>query len=299
MLRSMTAFATRSGSHATRDWTWEMRGVNGKGLDLRLRLPEGAEALEAPLRATAAKRLARGNVTVMLRLRDTRAAGALTLDAEALDVALAALAETECCADARGLTLGPSTAAQVLALRGLLEVGSEGTEAAGLDEITPALTADFEALLAEFTAMREAEGAALGAVLGGQIDRIEALTGAATDALDARAETIAQAHRAALARVTEHAAQADPDRIAQELALVAVRLDVTEELDRLRAHVAAARALLAQGSPVGRKLDFLAQEFMREANTLCSKAQHAGLTAVGLDLKTVIDQMREQIQNVE
>ncbi|MDZ7709765.1 MAG: YicC/YloC family endoribonuclease [Roseovarius sp.] len=296
MLRSMTAFATSSGQHGAQGWTWEMRGVNGKGLDLRLRLPEGLEGLETRLRAATAKHLARGNVTVVLRFHDTPVAGGLALDEGALDVALAALAETERRADALGVTLAPSTGAQVLALRGLLETGTGTTDTS---DITPALAADFDALLADFVAMREAEGAALARVLGDQIDRIEGLTGAAAGTLDARAEAIAAAHATALARVTEQAGQIAPERIAQELALVSVRLDVTEELDRLRAHVAAARDLLAKGSPVGRKLDFLAQEFMREANTLCSKAQNADLTAVGLDLKTVIDQMREQIQNVE
>ena len=184
----------------------------------------------------------------------------------------------------------------MLGLRGLLETR---TGPAATDDIAPALAAGFDALLADFVTMREAEGTALARVLGDQLDRVEALIEAAAGTLDARAETIAAAHATALARVTDQAGEIAPERIAQELALVAVRLDVTEELDRLRAHVAAARDLLAHGSPVGRKLDFLAQEFMREANTLCSKAQHADLTAAGLDLKTVIDQMREQIQNVE
>ncbi|WP_210876992.1 YicC/YloC family endoribonuclease [Roseovarius autotrophicus] len=296
MLRSMTAFATRSGARGDCAWTWEMRGVNGKGLDLRLRLPEGIEGLEAALRVAAGRRLARGNVTASLRLQSAAAAAGLVLNEAALDAALAALAETERRADARGLTFAPATAAQVLGLRGILEPGEAVTAQADLAEV---LAADFDALLAEFTAMRETEGAALAEVLAGQIDRIEALTGGAGTMLAARAEAIAESHRAALARVIEKPAEIAPERIAQELALVAVRLDVTEELDRLRAHVAAARDLLAQGSPVGRKLDFLAQEFMREANTLCSKAQNAGLTAIGLELKTVIDQMREQVQNVE
>lgn len=296
MIRSMTAFATRSGQHGPRAAVWEMRGVNGKGLDLRLRLPDGVEGLETRLRSAAAKRLARGNVTVVLRFHDIAEAGGLSLDGGALDVALAALAETERRADAAGLTLAPSTAAQVLALRGLLETGGAPVAAAADG---PALEAEFDALLGDFVAMRAAEGAALDRVIADQLDRIAALVTQAEDTLGARAGGIAEAHHTALARITGQAGQVPPERIAQELALVAVRLDVTEEIDRLRAHVAAARELLAQGSPVGRKLDFLAQEFMREANTLCSKAQNGALTAVGLDLKTVIDQMREQIQNVE
>jgi len=296
MIRSMTAFATRSGQLGPLAWTWEMRGVNGKALDLRLRLPEGAGGLETGLRAMAGKRLGRGNVTVVLRFQDMAAGDALSLDAAALDVALAALAETERRADAAGLALAPSTAAQVLGLRGLLEAG---TTAVPDDEIAPVLEAEFGALLGDFVAMRESEGAALARVIAGQLDRIAGLVAQAEDTLGARAEAIAKAHRAALARVTDQAGQVPAERIAQELALMAVRLDVTEEIDRLRAHVAATHELLTQGAPVGRKLDFLAQEFMREANTLCSKAQNAELTAAGLELKTVIDQMREQIQNVE
>ena len=296
MIRSMTAFATRSGQHGPRAWTWEMRGVNGKGLDLRLRLPDGAEGLETRLRAAAGKRLGRGNVTVVLRFHDTEPGGGLSLDAGALDMALTALAETERRADAAGLTLAPSTAAQVLALRGVLETrAATGIQDADLS----ALEAEFETLLGDFVAMRAAEGAALAELIADQLDRIAALVSEAEGLLEARAEAISEAHRTALARVGDQAGQVPPERIAQELALVAVRLDVTEEIDRLRAHVAAARDLLAQGSPVGRKLDFLAQEFMREANTLCSKAQNAALTAAGLGLKTVIDRMREQIQNVE
>jgi uncharacterized protein (TIGR00255 family) len=296
MIRSMTAFATLGAEDGARARTWEMRGVNGKGLDLRLRLPEGAEGLETRLRAAAAARLARGNVTVTLRFHDRDAAGALALDSGALDTALAALAETGRRAEAAGLALAPSTAAQVLALRGVLDTGAASPPKT---EDGAALAAEFDALLADFVAMREAEGAALARLIAGQLDRIAALVTQAEGILEARAGTIAETHRAALARIVGEAGQVPPERIAQELAMVAVRLDVTEEIDRLRAHVAAARALLAQGSPVGRKLDFLAQEFMREANTLCSKAQHAALTAAGLDLKTVIDQMREQIQNVE
>lgn len=295
MLRSMTAFATRSGAHGNVRWEWEMRSVNGKGLDLRLRLPEVA-GLEAGIRAAAGKHLVRGNVTVSLRFQTAAAAEGLMLNEAALDAALAALTETERRADLRGLTLAPATAAQVLGLRGILEPGAVVAEEADLAEV---LLADFELLVSDFNAMRAAEGAALAQVLTGQVDRIEALTEAAGDALVIRAEAIAESHRAALARVMEQPPEIAPERIAQELALMAVRLDVTEELDRLRAHVGGARELLAQGSPVGRKLDFLSQEFMREANTLCSKAQNSGLTAIGLDLKTVIDQMREQVQNLE
>ena len=147
--------------------------------------------------------------------------------------------------------------------------------------------------------MREEEGTALARILGDQLTMVEALVAQAAELAEARRGLMAETLRANLARVMENADGADPDRVAQELALIAVKSDVTEEIDRLRAHVAAARALLDKGGPVGRKLDFLMQEFNREANTLCSKAQNSELTAVGLDLKAVIDQMREQVQNIE
>jgi len=184
----------------------------------------------------------------------------------------------------------------VLSVRGVLETASVEEDPAPL---RAALLADLPALLAEFTAMRTAEGAALHAVIADQLSQIAALTRAAKAEADARRDIAPATLREALARVLDHSDGADATRVAQELALIAVKQDVTEELDRLAAHVDAAHALLADTGPVGRKFDFLMQEFMREANTLCSKAQALALTRIGLDLKTVIDQMREQVQNVE
>ena len=296
MLRSMTAFAAAKGAQDGFSWTWEMRSVNGKGLDLRLRVPDWVDGLEAGLRARAGKALGRGNVSLNLRLLRDDGAGALAVNAAQLEDVLTAMSEVENRAMARGVTLAPATAADLLGLRGVLESG------AGEDDTTAlckTLLADFETVLAAFLDMRATEGRALAAVLTAQLDDIERLTDEAAQAAEARRPEMEQAFKAALARVMETADTADEARIAQEMALIAVKADVTEELDRLRAHVAAARDLLAAGSPVGRKLDFLSQEFNREANTLCSKAQNKALTATGLELKTVIDQMREQVQNVE
>ena len=296
MLRSMTAFAAAKGAQDGFSWTWEMRSVNGKGLDLRLRVPDWVDGLEAGLRARAGKALGRGNVSLNLRLVRDDGAGALAVNAAQLEDVLTAMSEVENRAMARGVTLAPATAADLLGLRGVLESG------AGEDDTTAlckTLLADFETVLAAFLDMRATEGRALAAVLTAQLDDIERLTDEAAQAAEARRPEMEQAFKAALARVMETADTADEARIAQEMALIAVKADVTEELDRLRAHVAAARDLLAAGSPVGRKLDFLSQEFNREANTLCSKAQNKALTATGLELKTVIDQMREQVQNVE
>ena len=162
-----------------------------------------------------------------------------------------------------------------------------------------ALRADLDPLLADFAAMRASEGKALAAVISAQISQIDTLTAEAKTAAESRRDDQARVLNDNLARVMSGVAEADPDRVAQELALLVVKADVTEELDRLAAHIAAARTLLAEKGAVGRKFDFLMQEFMREANTLCSKSGNAALTRIGLDLKTVIDQMREQVQNVE
>jgi uncharacterized protein (TIGR00255 family) len=214
----------------------------------------------------------------------------------ALAAVLKAMAEVEQTAMDAGLTLAPANAADVLAVRGVLDTSAAEIDTAPL---RAAILADLPALLAEFAAMRAAEGAVLASLIGAQLEDVARLTEAATQEAAARRAAAAGHLREALAKVLDNVDGVDETRLAQELALLAVKNDVTEEVDRLRAHIGAARALLADGGPVGRKFDFLMQEFMREANTLCSKAQSMALTRIGLDLKTVIDQMREQVQNVE
>jgi uncharacterized protein (TIGR00255 family) len=209
---------------------------------------------------------------------------------------LDALGKVEEQAAARSLSLAPTSAADLLALRGVMEQSAAEEDPA---PVVKALRKEFESLVAEFVQMRETEGAALAAVLNSQLAQVEALTGEAAKKAEDRKPKVAEALKANLARVLENSDGADPDRVAQELAMLAVKADVTEEIDRLGAHVAAARDLLDAGGAVGRKLDFLMQEFNREANTLCSKAQNSDLTATGLELKAVIDQMREQVQNIE
>ncbi len=297
---SMTAFATArgqgQGDFAGHSWVWEIRSVNGKGLDLRLRLPDGIEGLEPAVRAELTRQLARGNVSVGLRLARASGAEGLRVNPEALAIALAAVAQVQAAADAAGVALAQPSAADLLTLRGVTEAGS--SDALDTAPLLAALLDDFRAALDAFQTMRAAEGQALGAILSGQIDGIAALAATARTAAEARRPRAAQALDAALARVAG-TVDTDPTRLAQELALLAVKADVTEELDRLAAHIAAARALLAQGGAIGRKFDFLAQEFNREANTLCSKAGDITLTGIGLDLKHLIDQMREQVQNLE
>lgn len=295
---SMTGFAARRGAGAGHAWVWDLRSVNGKGLDLRLRVPDWIEGLEPAVRSEVQKAVTRGNVSLTLKVvqDEGRDDTAFRLNDGALAAALAALGRIEAAAMASGVTLGQATAADVLALRGVIDASQQETD---MTPLRQALLADLPGLLDDFSASRRAEGRALAAVLGAQVGRIGELTAAAQLEVTARAAFQAAALREALARVLVATDTVDETRLAQELALLAVRTDVTEELDRLAAHVAAAEAHLVDADPVGRKLDFLMQEFMREANTLCSKAQSLALTRIGLDLKTVIDQMREQVQNVE
>ena len=298
MTLSMTGFAAAKGQGAGHVWAWDIRSVNGKGLDLRLRVPDWIDGLEAALRAELGRALLRGNVSLSLKLSRDGAEGGEGLRVNPLVLAdvLGALATIEDAAMARGVTLGQPNSADVLAFRGVLETASLDADTAPLRS---AILADLPPLIADFQAMRVGEGAALGAVIAAQVTRIATLTDDAKTEAAARNATSAATLRDALAKVMASVDGVDPNRVAQELALIAVKNDVTEELDRLCAHIDAARALLAEPGQVGRKFDFLMQELMREANTLCSKSQSLGLTRIGLDLKTVIDQMREQVQNVE
>ncbi|GAB1362885.1 YicC family protein [Rhodobacter sp.] len=297
MTVSMTGFAARRGAGAGFGWAWDIRSVNGKGLELRLRVPDWVDGLEVALRAELQKAMGRGNVSLSLKLsREAGEGPVLRVNEEVLSGVLAALARAEAVAMAAGVTLAQATAADVLAMRGVLETSAAEEDTSPL---RAAILADLPALLAEFHAMRQAEGAALQRVIGSQLDQIAALVAEARAQAAARRDKASDALRAGLARLLDVADGLDEARIAQELALLAVKQDVTEETDRLTAHVAAARALLADSAPVGRKFDFLMQEFLREANTLLSKSQDLALTRTGLDLKTVIDQMREQVQNVE
>jgi uncharacterized protein (TIGR00255 family) len=293
----MTGFADLAGSAEGQAWAWEARSVNGRGLDLRLRLPDGLETLDASVRASAAKRVARGSVTIGLRFSKGTSGSLPRLNPVALEAAVAAALAASEAASRGGLDLAPMTAADLLAVRGVVD-----TEAVAPGEnqaLVERLAAEADGLLAALAAARTAEGVVLGGLLAAQLDRIEALVGAARSTAEARAGRTGALLRTRLEAVLAGTTLVDEARLAQELALVAVRADVTEEIDRLQAHVAAARGLLQADGPVGRKLDFLMQEFNREANTLCSKAGSSELTAIGLELKVAIDQAREQVQNVE
>lgn len=294
MTMSMTGFATAAGAAEGWRWSWELRSVNGRGLDLRLRLPDWIPGLEQALRARVRGRAARGSLTLSLRL-SREAGGPGGIDRAAIEAALAEIRAVEGIAAAEGRELSPVRATDILAMRPAAELPDE----AGLAALREALLAHAEAeLLPAFARTRVEEGRALDAILTARLDEIGDIVSRARHAAEARRAGQGAGLRAAIDRLGAEVA-VDPDRLAQEVALIWVRQDATEELDRLAAHLAAARDLVSGAGPKGRKLDFLMQEFNREANTLCAKAQDAALTALGLDLKTVIDQLREQVQNVE
>jgi uncharacterized protein (TIGR00255 family) len=300
-MRSMTGFASHTAicdlDGQRLELEWDMRAVNGRGLDLRLRLPETLGMIEKTVRDKIAAQVARGNVTLSLKLRQSGAGAVAPVDQVALDGVLAALDQVNTTAQAQGVLLQAPTALDLLAWRGVL---AQGQDFATIDPAVmgAAVLAHLDPVLAAFDDMRVQEGTALAQVLTAQLDQIVALTHAARAMLPARAQAMADHLARAVAQVLD-TTRADPARLEQELAVQLVKTDVTEELDRLDAHCASARAMLDSAAPIGRKLDFLMQEFNREANTLCSKAQHLELTRIGLDLKTVIDQMREQVQNLE
>ena len=296
MLRSMTGFASDTGALDPFSWTWELRSVNGKGQDLRLRVPDWIEGLETALRKKLGAETARGSITLSLRLAREEQSGVLQVNQSQLSSILDAISAVETQAMDAGISLAPSKASDIVAMRGVLEATAPEEE---VETLRATLLAQADDLISAFNEMRVSEGVALERVLKQQLADLEALTAEAADHATARAEQTAETLRRNLARVLDNTEGLDEGRIAQELALLAVKSDVTEEIDRLGAHVTAARDLIADGGAVGRKLDFLMQEFNREANTLCSKAQSKDLTRCGLALKAVIDQMREQIQNVE
>ena len=292
----MTAFASHTGSSGATSWIWELRGLNARGLDLRLRIPDELDGVEATVRTVLKQHLHRGSVSLALRLSHEDKATAMVMNSMQIDSILKALNTVQERAKSMGVTLAQPNAADVLSQRGVMI--QDKTNYVNIDLID-ALKQSFELLVADFIAMRQTEGEALKTVVNDQLHQIKTLVAQAASVAEERKPFVAKQLSNAMQSVLNNVADVEPARIAQELAMLAVKSDVTEEIDRLGAHVNAARALLDDRKPAGRKLDFLTQEFNREANTLCSKAGASGLTAIGLELKAVIDQMREQIQNVE
>lgn len=294
----MTGFAAREGALGDWVWTWDLKSVNARGLDLKIRVPDWVPGLDQTLRKRMGGQVTRGSVTVSLRLarqQDTTQA----INETALEAALATIAKVTHRAEGHDLALPLPNALEILTFRGVSEVAQPDGDA--LAALRDALLSDFDLACPEFISSRTREGESTAETLRATLDALEAMVAAARALLPQRAERQAVQLNKSLQSVLDLVGQEAPDpaRIAQELALLAVKADVAEELERLESHISGARDILNGDGPMGRKLDFLMQEFNREANTLCSKANDTELTRIGLDMKVRIDQMREQVQNLE
>ena len=293
-LASMTGFARAHGAAGTYGWAWEIKSVNSKGLDLRIRLPPGWDAVEAPVRASAAKALARGAVTANLEVKREGAVAAVRVNEEVLAAVLATMQSVAKRVDAQAPTLDG-----ILGMKGVIEVVEAEESEDARKKAEAAVVAGFDKALADLVTARRGEGEALRQILTVRIEEIARLVAAAEASPARKPEAIRAKLAEQVALLLDTGAKFDSDRLHQEALLIAAKVDVREEIDRLEAHIAAARELLKNGGAVGRRLDFLAQEFNRESNTLCAKSNDAALTAVGLELKATVDQFREQVQNLE
>jgi uncharacterized protein (TIGR00255 family) len=288
----MTGFARTQGEADGISWVWEVKSVNGRGLDLRLRLAPGFDALEPELRAAASRRFRRGNLSASLSVARTTPP-ALRINRGALDQLVALIGDLTGEVEA-----APPRLDGLLALRGVVEAVEDEDDAI-VEVRRRSVQAGWEAALDGLSAARAEEGARLDALMRSQIEEMAALVDAAADCAATQPEAIRERLRTMLAALADLVPALPEERVAQEIALLATRADIREEIERLRAHIAQADELIGDGEAVGRRLDFLCQELNREANTLCSKSADIELTRVGLALKSAIEQFREQVQNVE
>ena len=291
---SMTGFARADGTEKGYGWTWEIRSVNARNLDVRLRLPPGADRLEPRARAAVGERFRRGTVNATLMLTRTDGQAPIRVNREALDQILALVDDLR-----RRIDAAPPRIDGLLALRGVIEQVEQQESEEDRARLDDLIVASFVAGLGRLAEARAEEGARLSGVIVGHLDEIARLAVRAQE----KAVTLPAAIEKRLTDQVRALVDQQPalpaERIAQEVALLVVKADVREEIDRLVAHVDSARGMMREGGAVGRRLDFLCQEFNREANTLCSKSPDIELTRIGLDLKTAVDQMREQVQNLE
>ena len=291
---SMTGFSRQEGGDDAVTWAWEVKSVNGKSLDVRPRLATGFEMLESVVRQSVQAKCARGNLQVTLTVNRGSPSWQIAVNRDALHQLLAIVTDLK-----KESALAPPSLDGILALKGVLEMVEAEEDPDTMEARLTALSGDLDLALDSLRGMRRGEGARLAEVASARLDEIEALTRDAAQVAAAQPDAL----RERLKQQVEELLQASPalpeERLAQEAAILASKSDLREELDRLLSHLEAARSLLAQGGPIGRKLDFLCQEFNREANTLCAKASDVALTRIGLDLKSSIEQLREQVQNIE
>lgn len=294
-LKSMTGFARVNGQHEQCSWSWELKSVNSKGLDIRLRVPTSFDGLEQSVRERTGKVLTRGNVTIGLTVEWAQSSGAFQLNQEILDLVISSIPEIEALIP----NPSPTSAADVLALRGVIETFEHEVTDQQKAEIQNLILADFGQAIEALREMRAEEGARLTTVLAEQLDAISDLTTRAKQNASTQPEAIQARLQSQLSDALNGTTEISEDRMAQEIALLVTKADIREEIDRLISHEQAAHDYLKSPDAVGRKLDFLCQEFNREANTLCSKSADVELTKIGLDLKSYIERFREQIQNIE
>lgn len=294
-VKSMTGFARIEGSDLLCAWSWEIKSVNAKGLDIRCRLAGGFEDMDAAVRKQISKLLKRGNVTVNLTLEWQQSTAGFQVNQDILNLAITSIPTIE----AQLPNAAPTSAAEILALRGVIEAVEQNLSDADKNEVKALILADFDKAVKALDLMRIQEGERLTAVLTDQLSEIARLSEAAKANAACRPDAIRERLQEQIKEILNGESELPEDRMAQEVALLVSKADIREEIDRLVAHEQAARRYLETGGSVGRKLDFLCQEFNREANTLCSKSSDVALTQIGLDLKSFIERFREQIQNIE
>lgn len=293
-LSSMTGFARGQGQSGPYAWNWELKSVNAKGLDVRLRLPVGWDGVEAAARAKASEALNRGTVYATLSVDRQGLPPSVRVNETVLDAVLSVANKL-----AARINASPPTVEGLLSLKGVLEVSEQEENQQERSAAEAAIVAGFERALRDLAQARRDEGKALGGVLNARLEEIGALAKRADQTPGRKPEAIKARLAEQVAALMENGNRFDPDRLHQEAILIASKADIREELDRLTAHVAQARTLIASGGPIGRRLDFLSQELNRESNTLCAKANDVELTNIGLELKTIVEQFREQVQNLE
>ena len=299
MVQSMTGFGVVTGESQAHSWTAELRSVNGKGLDIKIRVPDWIDSLEGEVRARLKQLIKRGNVTLTIKLQndESEQTNSLSLDEGILSQTLNNIAKIEQLGLDQGVSFTPSKAADLLAIKGIMTNKALSQEQ--LDALCGKILTSLDPLYNSFLSSRSSEGAQLLKFLETQLDALRAELDNAKALLGPRDDHMRDLLKTQLAKILENTPQFDAQRMAQEVALIFVKSDVAEELDRLAIHIQAASDLLKAGGAVGRRMEFLMQEFNREANTLCAKAQFSELTSIGLEMKVIIDQMREQIQNLE
>ncbi len=293
-LSSMTGFARSHGASGSYAWSWEVKSVNAKGLDIRLRLPPGFDAVEVAVRGKAAEMLSRGNVYATLTVSREGVAPVVRINEPVLNAMINAIGNLSGRVDAERPRLDG-----LLALKGVIDLSEDEETEEAKSAAESAVVEGFIQALKGLTEMRRHEGEAIGKILSVRLDEMAALADRADKAPGRQPEAVKKKLADQIAVLLEASSRFDPDRLHQEAILLAGKADIREELDRLAAHIAQARKLMAGGGAIGRRLDFLSQELNRETNTLCAKSNDVELTNIGLELKSVVEQFREQVQNLE